>query len=182
MKRILAVIISSLMLSGCAGITNDFASTNAAIAQANTDRYRAMTEAVIACGSNAACQVAVSLSFATNAGQQKMIEPERTAEVLGAFVPFASLGLQAFDMFYGGGPTGGQAGAFVITGDNNSLSGIGNNNEASGGSTVTSPYSLSNTFSYDMYNREYTLGNPVGTIIDEGIVDPASDPVTVTDE
>ena len=117
-----------------------------------------------------------------------MIQPERTAEVLAAFVPFASLGLQAFDMFYGGAVSGGQAGAFIISGDNNSLSGIGNNNEASGGSTVTSPYSLSNTFSWSTNNKDYSLGAGYdGTVVDSGVTgetteSTGTDPVTVTDK
>jgi len=170
MKRIAALIVSSLMLSGCA---NDFGATNAAIAQANADKFAAYGEAMRACGANAACQVGVSMAMATGAGDMKMIQPERTAEILGAVVPFASLGLQAFDMFYGGtGLAGsGSNGAFVITGDNNSLSGIGNYGEATGGSTINSPYSSSNSFSWDAYNRKYNLGSGYddGAVLDTGV-------------
>jgi len=177
----IALLIGCLFLSGCAGLglTNDFASTNAAIAQANADKYRAYSDAMIACGGNAACQVGISLALATGAGDQKMIQPERTSEVLASFVPFASLGLQALGIFYGGvGGTG--SSGFVVTGDNNSFSGIGNNMEASGGSSVEAPYSMTNSFSWSTNNRDYSLGNDAGMVNDTGIVDPVES--TVTDD
>jgi hypothetical protein len=188
MKGLIAIIVSSLMLSGCAGMgmTNDFASTNTAIAEANAAKYRAYTEGMRACGNNAACQVGISMALATGAGDQKMIQPERTAEVLAAFVPFASLGLQAFDMIYGGGPNGNGSAGYVVTGDNNTFSGNGNNLESTGGSTLNSPFSSSNAFSWDQYNRTYSQGTDAGTVSDGGLTDPldpvvtGTDPVTVT--
>ena len=86
-------------------------------------------------------------------------------------------------MFYGGaGSNGtGSSGAFIVRGDNNSFSGIGNNMEASGGSTVNSPFSLSNSYSWSTNNRNYSLGGETGTVTDVGVVDPV-DNLTVTDE
>jgi len=177
----IAVIVSCLALSGCA---NDFASTNAAIAQSNADKFAAYGAAMQACGANAACQVGVSMALATGAGDTKMIQPERTAEIAAAFVPFASLGLQGLGLFYGGGVNGSGSAGYVVTGDNNTFSGNGNSLESTGGSTLSSPFSSSNAFSWSTNNRDYTLGEDVGTITDLGVVDVEDttvDTATVTE-
>lgn len=185
-KLIMTVLTMGLLASGCA---RDFSDVNSAIAENNKERFAAYGEALKACGVNAACQVGVTMAYATAAGDQKFIAPERTAEILSAVVPLAGLGLQAFDMFYGGGPTGTGSAGYVVTGDNNTFSGVGNALEASGGSTLTAPFSSSNSFSWSTNNRNYNLGADAGTVTDAGLVDvypdaetSDGDPVVVTEE
>lgn len=178
-KLILAVAV--LSLTGCA---NDFASTNMAIAQSNADKFAAYGEAMRACGANAACQVGVSMALATGAGDTKMIQPERTAEIAAAFVPFASLGLQGLGLFYGGGVSGTGSAGYVVTGDNNTFSGNGNNLESTGGSSLSAPFSSSNNFSWSTNNRDYNLGAGYeGAVVDTGVTgDLAEVPVATVTE
>lgn len=186
MKKAIIGFFAIGMLSGCA---QDFRELNTAIAEKNNERLAKYGDAMKACGVNAACQVGVSMAYASGAGDQKFIQPERTSEILSSVVPLASLGLQAFGMFYGGGPNGTGSAGYVVTGDNNTFSGVGNALEASGGSSVNAPFSSSNAFSWSTNNRDYSLGGTAGTVTDPGIVDVYPDEattdtgtVTVTDE
>lgn len=174
-KTVVAFFAIGLMVGTLSGCANQFLETNQLIADANATRLAAYGDAMHACGANAACQVGVSMAYATGAGEQKYVQPERTSEILSAYVPLASLGLQAFGMFYGGGIAGTGSSGFVVTGDNNTFSGIGNAIEASGGSNIESPFSSSNNFSWSTGNRDYSLGGSAGTIDDTGIVDTYPD-------
>jgi len=178
MKNIILAVLAVSLLSGCA---TEFIATNDQIAAANEGKLVAYGQAMAACGENAGCQVGVSMAYAARVGDQDFIKPERTAEVLGAWVPFASLGLQAFDMFYGGGPNGTGSAGYVVTGNNNTFSGVGNALEASGGSTVTAPFSSSNSFSWSTGNRDYTIGGTAGEITGDGIVDTYPDTTETSD-
>lgn len=189
MKKLAYILIIGLTISMMSGCAQDFGATNQLIADSNASRLAAYGDAMAACGANAACQVGVSMAFATNAGEQKFIQPERTSEILSAVVPLASLGLQAWGTFYGGGPNGTGSSGYVVTGDNNTFSGVGNALEASGGSSINAPFSSSNSFSWSTNNRDYNLGADAGEITDTGIVDVYPDAedstgetVTVTDE
>jgi len=186
---VLAISIAALSMSGCAGtsITEDFKETNEMIARSNVDRLIAFKDGMIGCGDNAACQGMLGMAFAANMGQQSYFKPETTSDLLRAFLPYASLGLQAFDMFYSGTNGAGSSGAFLVEGDNNTFMGIGNNTEASGGSTVNIPFSSVNTFSWSADNNQDASHDNEYVPTDTGVVGEttdttSTDPVTVTDE
>jgi len=174
MRGLIAVIAASLTLSGCAvfGNPNEFIETNRMILQSNEESKQALAVSLSVCKGEPGCLVGVSMAYASRMGERDLVQPERTSEILKNVVPFASLGLQAFDMFYGGVGGSGTSQGYVVTGDNNTFSGIGNSMEASGsGNSVESPFSSSNSFSWSTNNRDYALGTDTGTITDLGVVD-----------
>lgn len=178
MKKYYAIfaLLSAGPLSGCAG--NQFLETNQLIADSNATRLAAYGDAMAACGDNAGCLVGVSMAYASKAGDTDFVQPERTAEIIGAWVPIASLGLQAWSVFYNGGVSGTGSSGFVVTGDNNTFSGVGNALEASGGSTLEAPFSSTNTFSWSTGNRDYSIGGTAGEITGDGLTDTYVDDAT----
>jgi len=189
MKRIallVALLVLAVTLSGCLGLGNDFSSTNEMIAAANTDRFRAFSAGMIGCGEDEACKVGLAMAFAGGMGQQDFFRPETVRDYAQAFLPYATLGVDVFRLW--GGFSGGGSGGYVVTGDNNSFSGIGNDLVADNESSLSATFSSSTSLTSSEGNRDFSLGSDAGTIDDTGIVDPvtvdddvSTEPVTVTE-
>ncbi len=184
MLKFIAVAVVGLMLSGCAllGQPNEFIETNRMILSANATSKQAFAAALAVCKGEPGCLVGVSMAYATNIGDRDLVQPERTSEIMKNTVPFVSLALQAVDLFYGGIGSGSN-GAYVIKGDNNTISGVGNYNESSGGSTTNAEVSSSNTFSWSADNNQDASHD--NAYADPGVVatdTTSTDPVIVTDE
>ena len=141
MKNIVLIVLM-LLLSSCSIFTNDFASTNALIAQANVDSRKAYADGMAACKENAACQVGVTSSYFSNAGQQKILKPETVKDYMEAGLPYANLASNVFLGVRGGGSGGSNSGGFTLVGDNNTVNDIGNHKTADNGSTLSSVVTL----------------------------------------
>ena len=180
---IFAVLVMAVSLSGCIfSMPEKFTEANAQIAASNDTRLAIFGS----CGDNAACQVAVSMAFAGNMGQQQFFRPETARDYLQAFMPYATLGVDVFRLW--GGFSGGGSGGYVVTGDNNSFSGIGNDLVADNESSLSATFSSSTSLTSSEGNRDFNLGSDAGTIDDTGIIDPvtvdddiSTEPVTVTE-
>jgi len=150
--QILSVLFLCFFLTGCLGLTSNHIETNKMIAQANTDRFKAFSEGMSACGNNAACQVGLAMGFSGNLGQQAFYKPETTTDLLHAFLPYATLGVDVARLWRSTYNSGDSAG-FVITGDNNQISGTANKLTADNESSVNGSF-LSNPA---ITHQAYTL-------------------------
>jgi len=137
MKKLTPLILATLLIlsSGCSFLTNEFTETNALIAESNLQSRKAYADSLAACGSNAACQVGVTSSYFSNAGQQPLIKPETPVDYLNAGLPYATLGANIYMMGKGTGGT--NKGGITLVGDNNVLNDVGSNKAADNGSTIT---------------------------------------------
>jgi len=136
MKKLTTIILAVLLFlpSGCSFLTNEFTETNALIAESNLQIRKAYADALAACGSNAACQVGVTSSYFSNAGQQPLIKPETPVDYLNAGLPYATLGANIY--MNGKGSGGTNKGGITLVGDNNVLNDVGSNKTADNGSTI----------------------------------------------
>jgi len=158
-------------MTGCGlggiSLTNDMSSANAIIAQANSDKYKAFTEGMVACKEDSACKVGVSMGFAGNLGNQQFFKPETTLDLLRGIVPLAQLGLDFYRLKEGGNSSSGGEASPYIKGDGNVVN-VFNKNRVSDNSsmsaTITPTINQTDQFSWD--------GSNYGT-------QPAQDPVIV---
>lgn len=97
MNKLLAasVLTLSLMFSGCAMQTD----VNQQIAASNTARFQAFTEGMVGCKEDAACKVGLSMAFAGGLGQQKFEREDSIVDYLKVGVPYANLGLSAYQIY-----------------------------------------------------------------------------------
>jgi len=138
MKNLTLLILAALLLSsasGCSMLTNEFAETNALIAESNLQSRKAYADAMAACRDNAACQVGVTSSYFSNAGQQQLIKPETPVDYLNAGLPYATLGANIYMMGKGTGGT--NKGGITLVGSNNVLNDVGGSKTADNGSTIS---------------------------------------------
>jgi len=148
--KTLIILALAISLTGCATNTE----TNQLIAQVNADRQRAYGDAMVACGSNAACQVGVSMMFASGAGMQQFIREDSPLDYFRAAGPLLAFGVDVARLFVS---PGSDTNGFIVSGDNNQISGFGNrltaDNESSISTSFDSTVSVSRTQSWEnMYN------------------------------
>jgi hypothetical protein len=169
MKKILCVLLIAVIavLAGCA----NYKDTNQMIADANKEKFSAFAAGMAACNGDAACQVALSMAYSSNIGQQNFYKPETAKDWVTASVPLASLFLQGYQIYKGTGNSSGDG--ITINGDGNSVSGVGNKYTASDNSSITESLSSSSSFNYEIANRKYSLGTDASggtaTIDDDGV-------------
>ncbi|HAR38849.1 MAG TPA: hypothetical protein DCS09_09925 [Porphyromonadaceae bacterium] len=171
--KTLIILALSLSLTGTAHagwFTEDYSEVNTLIAEANTDRLKEFGVAMAGCGDNAACQVAVGMAFAGNMGQQGYFKPESTSDFIRALLPAGGLVLDFTRLWRAG--TSGDSSGFVVTGNGNTFSGIGNKLSATDRSTVTAPFSATVTTTTVSGNKWYSLndGGKGSTVTDGGVV------------
>jgi len=145
-----------LFTSGCAVHQQ----TNELIAQANANRQEAYGNSMVACGDNAACQVGVSMMFASGAGQQQFFREDSPLDyvkvsgfILGPMVDLFRL--------YKTTTSGDHAG-FVITGDNNQISGTANKLSANNQSTLTGTFDTNSSIEHLVYTQDSTQSSSNG--------------------
>lgn len=170
MKNLLLLAVSMFLLSGCGiggfSLTNDMSNVNQMIADSNDNRFKAFAEGMSKCNDNAACQVGLSMAFAGGLGKQEFYKPETTADLLRAFVPYASLLTDIYKLTHmDGGSTGGEASPY-IKGDGNTIFLMNKNHLTE--STVNS-WMYPQSYKNEQFNVE---GDNHGT-------QPAADPVIV---
>ena len=169
MKNILPLIIAALLLSAVpvnAGwFTDDFATTNQMIIDANANNRRYYADGMAACNGNAACQVGITSAYFSMAGQQQLIKPETLVDVLRAFLPYADLGVGLIRTYRSG--TNGDSSGFLVTGNGNTFMGVGNKTSADNGSSASTSISAEYARAEDHNNRTYSLGGDKGGISDE---------------
>lgn len=161
MKRLFLIL--PLLLSGCADGVREL---NTQIMESNSLSRIAYAEGMAGCGDNAACQVGVTASYFSSAGQQQLVKPDTSLDYVKATLQFAQLGLQAFGMYwYGqGNGTSGDRSSMFVKGDGNTFV-MGNKLSADNGGSTGLSFSQSYTRSYDGgYNREYTNQEPIMTL------------------
>jgi hypothetical protein len=162
---ITALCAAVLILPGCAGygLTSNHAEVNQMIADANTNRFKAFSEGMAACNDNAACQVGLAMGFSANLGQQAFFKPETTSDLLHAFLPYATLGVDVARLWRMAPTNGDSNGGFIITGDNNQLSGIGNKLTADNQSSVTGTFDTEAKIEHLVYTQDSTQSSSNGT-------------------
>lgn len=163
MKRLMLLLMlpSLLALSGC-----DVDEANKLIATTNAERVEAFANGLVACGDNAACQVAVSMAFAGGLGQQQLFRPDTIVDYLRAGLPYGDLSLRLVSLLNTSSGVSGDRATNVIKGDGNTLL-IGNRTTATEQSTASLALDASYSRQYDGgQNRNYTGGT---TINDEGV-------------
>lgn len=143
---VLAAIVVSLSLSSCAVHTE----TNKLIAESNKNAKTGFADALVACSNNAACQVGVSLAFATNLGEQKFFKEDSWTDYLRAAAPILGLGLETAK-FFASPKTSGDSGMLNIIGDNNQVSGVANKLTADHESSVNATFTSTNTITHQAY-------------------------------
>jgi len=158
MKNAILLAILAFSLTGCFSLTSSHLETNQMIATANTERFKAFSEGMSACGGNAACQVGLAMGFSGNLGQQQFFKPETTTDLLHAFLPYATLGVDVARLWRMAPSNGDSNGGFIINGDNNQLSGIGNKLTADNQSSVSGSF-ISNP---SVNHQSYTLTDEAG--------------------
>jgi len=167
MKKLitLAGLLLLAALSGCAsyGLTSNHAEVNQMIADANTNRFKAFSEGMAACNDNAACQVGLAMGFSANLGQQAFFKPETTSDVLHAFLPYATLGVDVARLWRLAPANGDSNGGFIITGDNNQLSGIGNKLTADNESSISATFDTTSSIEHLVYTQDSTQSSSNGT-------------------
>jgi hypothetical protein len=155
---LLLLCFALLFLSGCSGLswspTEKFTETNQMIADSNNNRLKYFADGMAACMDNAACQVALSMAFAGNLGQQQFFKPETAKDYLIAAMPYATLGADIFRFWHGGG--GGSQG-MVVTGSGNNFIGVGNKTSADNGASLT--YDTPAYLSYNTTSQNKTTGS-----------------------
>lgn len=174
--KILVPIMACLMLAGCA----DYSAYNQSVAEYNLKEKVAFGEAMAACKDDSACKVGVAMFFSGNLGEVPFAKPETVKDYAAAFLPYASLGLQFYDMYSGGS---GSSEGISINGSNNSVSGVGNTMEASGESSISATLSSSTQTTVEEGNRDYSLGGSTDgfdtTVSDTGVVSDDTDIVEI---
>lgn len=145
MVRIIS-LLCVLMLPGCSILSGQdpINTTNQLIANSNTARLAAYADGMASCGDNAACQVGISMAFATGAGQQPLFKPETAVDYLRAGLPYADLALRAYSIWGGSNGISGDRSSIFVKGDGNSFN-IANRMSATDQSSVAVDWS--NTFS-----------------------------------
>lgn len=184
--RMILLLMLTLVLPGCGGmsLTNDMSAVNTQIADANLKSQIAFGASMAACKDNAACQVAVGMAYASGMGKQAFYKPETVSDLLRAFSPYMAFGVDIARLWNDGvSGNGGTGGGFIVTGNNNSFSGINNTLKASGsgsgsGGGITATFSSSTSTSITSGNKNYNLGTDLGTVTDTGVV--AAEPVDMT--
>jgi hypothetical protein len=154
MKKLLTLIALTLTLSSCANysLTSNHAEVNQLIANANTARFTSFAAGMVACNDNAACQVGLAMGFSANLGQQAFYKPETTSDLLHAFLPYATLGVDVARLWRMAPTNGDSSGGFIITGDNNQLNGW-NRLTADNQSTLTGSFDTTNAIEHLVYNQ-----------------------------
>jgi len=159
----LLIVCVMLATSGCAD--QSIRELNTQIMESNSLSRIAYAEGIAACGDNAACQVGVTASYFSTAGQQ-LVKPDTSLDYVKATLPFAQLGLQAFGMYWygqGNGTSGDRASTYV-KGDGNTFV-MGNKLTADNQGSTALSFSQAYTRSWDGgYNREYTNQEPIMTL------------------
>jgi hypothetical protein len=154
-KALLVFLI--VPLSGCVSLTgpSSIDATNQMIVESNKDRLTNYGQAMASCGSNAACQVGVSMAYASNMGQQPLFKPETPLDWVRELRWIAPMAMGLW-----GGSGDGSRGANYVKGDGNVIM-VGNETDASGYSLVDMPVSTSYNRNYDQFNRDYTGLQPI---------------------
>jgi len=160
MKRLFPLLLV-FALSGCAGLTSDHSAVNQMISEQNTQRFKAFSEGMAGCGNNAACQVGLAMGFSANLGQQALFKPETTTDLLHAFLPYATLGVDVARLWRTS--YSGDAAGFVITGDNNQISGVANKLSADNQSGVNASFEATPSVDHYVYTQDRTTDSANGT-------------------
>lgn len=153
----LVLVIAAVALSGCVSLTgpSSIDTTNQLIVDSNAGRLESFATAMEKCGANAACQVAVSMAYAGNIGQQPLLRPETPLDYLRE----ARNWIAPLAMIYGGSGDG-DRGSSVIRGDGNVVM-MGNRTKAENASSVSQPIAAEYTRNYDQNNRHFTGLQPI---------------------
>lgn len=152
-------------LSGCAG-QNSTDKTNQMISESNDGRLESFARAMAVCGDNAACQVAISLAFAGNMGQQQFLRPESWLDYVREARQWIDPVGNLIDRLNGGtGGISGDRAASVIKGDNNLVM-IGNRARADNQSSMSFSLNPNYTRSWNGYNRDFKGQQPIN---DDGL-------------
>ena len=162
----LIVFLLSFVLfsSGCTGYSfrSDMGEVNKLISQANTDRFKAFSEGMAGCRDNAACQVGLAMGFSANLGQQDFYKPETTSDLLHAFLPYATLGVDVAQLWRMVPTNGDSNGGFIITGDNNQLTNLGNKLTADNQSSITADFGADVAIEHLVYTQDSTQSSSNG--------------------
>ena len=179
-KALLLALAVSLTMLGCADINT----TNELIAGSNQERLDSYSRGLVACGDNAACQVGLSSAYFSGAGQQQLFRPDTPVDYLKAGIPYASLALQAYQVWGGGGTADIGRATILVKGDGNTIS-AGNKLTASGSSTVNQNIEASmvrgaiggdGTMTIDTSDNTSTptvVEQPPPVVVDQQVVQPA---------
>lgn len=162
MKRLLLIL--PMLLTGCAD--QSIRELNTQIMESNSLSRIAYAEGMAGCGDNAACQVGVTASYFSTAGQQQLVKPDTSLDYVKATLPFAQLGLQAFGIYWNGSGSGtsGDRASTYVKGDGNTFV-MGNKLTATDYASTSLTFTPSYTRTYDGgYNRSYTNQEPIMTL------------------
>lgn len=151
------LVLGVLIFSGCAMQTE----TNQLIAQSNASRYESFTSGMVACGENAACQVAVSMGFAGNIGQHQFYKEDSVTDYMKASIPLLGLGVDVARLYKT--TTSGDAAGFVITGDNNQISGTANKLTADHESSIDASFDSASSIEHYAYTQDGTKSSSNGS-------------------
>ena len=161
MKHLL-VILSLLLLSSCATHT----ATNELIAKANTNRLKEFASGVAACNDNAACQVAVSMAFAGNMGQQPYFREDSPLDYVKASGFILGPAVDILRLYKT--TTSGDAAGVVIAGDNNQIVGM-NKLTADNQSTLTGTFDTTSSIEHLVYTQDSTQSSSNGNGLVENV-------------
>jgi len=175
MKGILAWIwvmmccfASIMMLGGCAMQTQ----VNQQIADSNVMRFKAYTEGMVGCGRDESCKLGLSMAYASNMGVQPFFRESDGVDYMKAGVPYFSFLAELTRLFV---ITGGESQGMVITGDNNTLVGVGNKLYADNQSSVAFPLIATIDNHRDNYVQRDSRSSSIGTGTVSDVENPVDD-------
>ena len=112
------------------------------------------------------------MMFASGAGQQQFQKEDSVTDYMRAFLPYATLGVDVARLWRT--TTSGDAAGFVITGDNNQISGTANKLTADNQSALTGTFDSTSSIEHLVYTQDSTQSSSNGT----GSVTNVENPVT----
>ena len=165
--KTLMILALALSLTGTAHagwFLEDYSDVNDKISQYNESNKTNAANALVACGSDAACKVGVMAIFFSNNGQQ-FFKPESWKDVLLAFYPYADLTARTVQNFRSG--TNGDSAGFIVPGNGNTFIGVGNKTTADRHSSASTSIAADYVRTENHNNRTYSLGGEKGQVSDE---------------